>query len=74
MADFSVRAYLPEDPKVNLAAKIPSSGFTADAKAPIPPETERDVFIRDMKAYFVTSDLVPKERIEDVVFDFGPDQ
>lgn len=70
MADFRVRAYLKDDPETDLTKKIPPSGFIADAVPPVPPETDKDVFAKQMLDYFVSSGIITEDRRCDVIFDF----
>lgn len=68
---FHVRITLPEAPKVNLAEKIAITGFFSRARVPIHPETEFDVLRNDLADYLVSEGIVPANRRNELLFDFG---
>lgn len=69
--EFHVKITLPEAPNVNLAEQIAVTGFVSPPRAPVPPETEQDVFRRDLTDHLVSEGIVPVERRDDLIFDFG---
>jgi hypothetical protein len=68
--NFDVRITLPETPDYNLAEAISLVGFTASARAPIPPETEWDILKNDLTNHLVSEGIVPEDRRQDLIFDF----
>ena len=68
---FHVRITLPEAPGVDLAEKIAITGFFSRARAPIYPETEFDVLRNDVADHLVSKGIVPAERWDELLFDFG---
>ncbi|SDW08019.1 hypothetical protein SAMN04488041_101241 [Sulfitobacter pontiacus] len=68
--EFQVRITLPEAPNDNLAERLNPHGIVAQFRAPVPPQTEQDIFAGDLADNLVSEGIVSEERRGDLIFFF----